>query len=58
MLRSCARTFDRFLADESGATTIEYCLIASIISISIVAVARLIGANVLAMFGTVAAAFR
>ena len=44
----------RFLADEAGATAIEYCLIASIVSISIVAAAMAIGTNLVAKFTEVA----
>lgn len=41
-----------FLSDESGATAIEYALIAAFISISIAAVAEQIGINLQAPFET------
>jgi pilus assembly protein Flp/PilA len=47
----------RFFADESGATSIEYALIASIVSISIVAGATLIGATLQGMLQSVIAGF-
>jgi pilus assembly protein Flp/PilA len=47
--------FRKFLADEGGATAIEYSMIAACISIAIVAGARAIGVNLSAsMFGPVA----
>ncbi len=36
----------RFLADESGATSIEYALIASLVAVAIVAASSTIGKNV------------
>ena len=46
----------RFLKDESGATAIEYGLIAALISVSIIAGATLIGPELDATFQQVAAA--
>ena len=43
----------RFLSDESGATAIEYGLIAALISITIIAAANSIGTNVKKKFETV-----
>ncbi len=43
----------RFVKDESGATAIEYALIAAGISIVIVAVVSGIGTNLNAIFGSV-----
>ena len=43
----------RFLADQSGATAIEYCLIAAGISIVIVVAVNGIGAQLNNTFGTV-----
>jgi len=43
----------RFLQDESGATAIEYGLIAALISITIIAAANAIGGSVKAKFDTV-----
>jgi pilus assembly protein Flp/PilA len=38
-------TFSRFLTDESGATAIEYGLIAALISVGIIAAASTVGDN-------------
>lgn len=43
----------RFLADESGATAIEYGLIASLISIALIAAATTLGKNISGTFGNV-----
>jgi pilus assembly protein Flp/PilA len=40
------RTFIRFLADESGATAIEYCLIAAAIALAIIALVNALGINI------------
>lgn len=45
--------FQNFARDESGATAIEYGLIAAGISVAIVAILPLIGDNLLAAFTTV-----
>ena len=37
------RTFIRFLADESGATAIEYCLIAAAIALAIIGLVNALG---------------
>ena len=39
-----------FIADERGATAIEYCMIGGLLSILILAGARLIGVNISARF--------
>ena len=44
----------RFAGDESGATAIEYGLIASLISVAIVAGAKSLGTNVSGTFSNVA----
>jgi pilus assembly protein Flp/PilA len=45
----------KFLRDQSGATEIEYCLLAVFLSITIVAGARAIGTNLNAnMYGPIA----
>jgi len=44
-----------FAADERGTTIIEYCLIASLISIVIVAGATQVGQSVISMFQKVGA---
>ena len=45
--------FIRFLREESGATAIEYGLIASLISVAIVAVLLTLGPRLSAVFTTV-----
>ena len=45
--------FSRFVNDESGATTIEYGLIASLISVAIITAATKLGTNVATTFGSV-----
>lgn len=45
--------FKRFLRDESGATAIEYGLIAAGISVAIISVVPLIGGRLLATFNAV-----
>ena len=52
-LKSACRVF----TDRSGATVIEYCLIAGIISIAIVGWATQIGASTNASFNAVQAGF-
>lgn len=46
--------FQRFLKDESGATAIEYGLIASLIAIAIIAVLGTLGTNLSTKFNQVA----
>jgi pilus assembly protein Flp/PilA len=46
--------FARFLLDESGATAIEYCLLASLIAVVIIGAVKLVGSNLSAKFNTVA----
>ena len=48
----------RFLGDESGATAIEYCLIAMGISIVIVAAVNSLGSNVNAKFTSISASLK
>ncbi|HEX2365528.1 MAG TPA: Flp family type IVb pilin [Bradyrhizobium sp.] len=48
----------RFLADQSGATAIEYCLIAAGISIVIVTVVNGIGTNLNAKFASVSSSLK
>jgi pilus assembly protein Flp/PilA len=47
-------TIRRFLKDESGATAIEYGLIAALVSVAIFALLSLLGNNLNATFKTVA----
>lgn len=44
----------KFLANESGATAIEYGLIAALISVVIIAAITLVGTNLKAVFNNVA----
>jgi len=46
----------RFLRDQSGATAIEYGLIAAGIAVVIIAAVQLVGSNLNGTFGSVAAA--
>ena len=46
----------RFVRDESGATAIEYGLIAALISVVIIGVLTTIGGNLQTKFGSVAGA--
>jgi pilus assembly protein Flp/PilA len=50
--------FNRFAKDESGATAIEYAIIAGMLSIVIVAAVQGIGATLNTTFGSVQAAFK
>jgi pilus assembly protein Flp/PilA len=45
--------FSKFLADEAGATAIEYCLIAAGLSIVIVTAVNGIGATLNSKFGSI-----
>lgn len=45
--------FTRFLKDESGATAIEYGLIAALIAVAIITVLGTIGTNLNTKFGSV-----
>jgi pilus assembly protein Flp/PilA len=47
----------RFLSDESGATSIEYALIASLISVFIIGAVTLLSGRMQTMFNYVAAQF-
>jgi pilus assembly protein Flp/PilA len=48
------QTIRRFLADESGATAIEYGLIAALIAVAAIAAFQLVGTNLSSIFNTVA----
>ena len=48
----------RFVKDESGATAIEYGLIAALIAVGIITAARLLGSQISATFNTVTAAMK
>ena len=47
------RLVSRFLSDEAGATAIEYALVASLISITIIAGAAAIGTSLSGTFTTI-----
>ena len=51
-------SLERFMRDQSGATAIEYALIAAGISIVILGAVTVLGANVTGMFTSVATALR
>jgi pilus assembly protein Flp/PilA len=44
----------RFVKDESGATAIEYGLIAALIAVGIIGAARILGSQISTTFNTVA----
>jgi pilus assembly protein Flp/PilA len=46
--------FRRFLRDQSGATAIEYGLIAALIAVVIIGAVQLVGSNLSTTFNTVA----
>jgi pilus assembly protein Flp/PilA len=50
--------FTRFLRDESGATAIEYGLIAAGIAVAIIAVVQGVGTNLTGTFGSVQTALK
>ena len=47
-------TIRRFLKDESGATAIEYGLIAALIAVAAIAAFQLVGTNLSTIFNSVA----
>ncbi len=49
-------SIQKFVRDEEGVTAIEYGLIASLIAVAIIVAVRLVGTNLNAIFGSVAAA--
>lgn len=52
---SIMKALKQFLRDEEGVTAIEYGLIAALIAVVIIAAVTLIGTNLNAVFGEVAA---
>ena len=48
------KIFERFLKDESGATAIEYALIAAGIALAIITAVNLVGTNLTAKFNSIA----
>ncbi|MFZ3361773.1 MAG: Flp family type IVb pilin, partial [Xanthobacteraceae bacterium] len=53
-----AKYFMRFLRNDSGATAIEYGLIAAGISVAIIAVVQGLGSNLNTVFGSVSTALK
>ncbi|MGA7791320.1 MAG: Flp family type IVb pilin [Xanthobacteraceae bacterium] len=53
-----AKYFLRFLRNDSGATAIEYGLIAAGISVAIIAVVQGLGSNLNTVFGSVSTALK
>ena len=49
------RIFSRFANDESGATAIEYGLIASLIAVAIIGAITTVGTSLITTFGNVSA---
>ena len=49
------RRLKEFLADESGATAIEYCLIASAIALAIIGLVNALGINIAEKLSQIAA---
>lgn len=52
------KTFTRFMKDESGATAIEYGLIAACISVAIIAVVNGVGSKLNSTFTSVESALK
>jgi pilus assembly protein Flp/PilA len=52
------RSIQHFLSDESGATAIEYALIASLIAVVIITAVSLVGTKVSTVFGEVGNALK
>jgi pilus assembly protein Flp/PilA len=53
-MKSMMRAVQRFARDESGATAIEYGLIAALISVAIISASTTLGTNISATFKKVA----
>ena len=49
-----SKVFQHFLKNESGATAIEYCLIAASIAVVIISAVQLLGTNLTTTFNAVA----
>jgi pilus assembly protein Flp/PilA len=49
------QTISQFWSDESGATAIEYGLLAALISVVIIGAIKLVGTNLSGKFNTIAA---
>ena len=53
MARMVSKLANRFRKDESGATAIEYGLIAALIAVALIAAISTVGTNLSSMFGNV-----
>jgi pilus assembly protein Flp/PilA len=53
-IKALKTAFNNFISDESGATAIEYGLIAGLIAVAIVAVLTTVGGNLLTTFTAIA----
>jgi pilus assembly protein Flp/PilA len=58
ILVSAMQTIRRFLADESGATAIEYGLIAAGIALAIIAVVNNLGSSLKLKFGSISTSLK
>ena len=47
--------FSRFLKDDSGATAIEYSLIAALIGVAVISAVRMLGTTISAKFSSISA---
>lgn len=54
VMTSLKAKFRKFIQDDSGATAIEYGLIAGLIAVAIVAILTTVGGNLLTTFTTIA----
>lgn len=54
IIKSMNAKIRNFISDESGATAIEYGLIAGLIAVAIVAILTTVGGNLLTTFTTIA----
>jgi pilus assembly protein Flp/PilA len=52
------KNFQRFIRDETGATAIEYGLIASLIAVAIIGAVTTLGTKLTSTFGSVSAKLR
>ncbi len=49
----CRETLTRFIEDQSGATAIEYGLLAGLVSVAAIGVMSSLGVSLISMFNTV-----
>ena len=53
IFQSCAATVNRFFSDDTGATAIEYGLIATLITIPLIVGVTALNGSMMAMYGTI-----